>query len=181
MKSKKERRKFERFPMEVPVRVTRTREDGEPVTTEFQTENISAGGVLIRTDEPLDPGTPVNICLTLPLDHLRKLDDHHAEVSLSGTVIRTADTGAVIEFDTSFAVSSSGADKGVDQESALAQLTRRERQMLKMISTGASNKDIAKDLSIGLSTVKSHVYSLFKKIKVKNRFQAILWYSHNSA
>ncbi len=164
--------------MEIPVLVTRTREDGEPVTTEFQTENISAGGALIRTDEPLDPGTPVNICLTLPLDHLRKLDDHHAEISLSGTVIRNADKGAVIGFDTSFAVSSSGAE--VDQESKLAQLTRRERQMLKMISTGASNKDIAKDLSIGLSTVKSHVYSLFKKIKVKNRFQAILWYSHNS-
>ena len=158
------------------MRVTRVRENGDPVTIEFQTENISAGGALIRTDEPLDPGTPVEICLTLPLAHLRKLDDHQAEISLSGTVIRNADTGSVIEFDQAFQVKNSDTDR--DGNLALAQLTRREKQMLEMISTGATNKEIAKDLSIGLTTVKSHVYSLFKKIKVKNRLQAILWYSH---
>ena len=173
----KERREFERFPLEVPAKLTLTREDGRAETTEFLTENISAGGALIRTDNPLDMGTPVDVRLTLPLDRLRELDGRSVEVRLSGQVIRAAESGAVIGFDRKFKISPVGKEGAPDSAVRSAGLTRREEQILSLIASGAANKDIGESLDIGLSTVKSHVYSLYKKIGVKNRFQAILWWS----
>jgi len=37
------------------------------------------------------------------------------------------------------------------------------------------NEEIAKELHVSLSTVKTHIYSIFKKIDVPNRLQAALW------
>ena len=58
---------------------------------------------------------------------------------------------------------------------ALCMLTRREQTILNMIARGRSNKQIAGRLCISPHTVKTHIYNLFKKIKVTNRFQATLW------
>jgi DNA-binding CsgD family transcriptional regulator len=48
-------------------------------------------------------------------------------------------------------------------------LTNQERKILSMIKEGKSNKDISEGLSIGLSTVKSHVYSIYSKLDIKSR------------
>jgi DNA-binding NarL/FixJ family response regulator len=56
-----------------------------------------------------------------------------------------------------------------------AGLTEREREILLNIMNGLSNSDIAGQLYITESTVKSHVYRVFKKIGVQNRIQAALW------
>ncbi len=178
--TEQERREFERFPLEVPAKLTMTREDGQAETTEFLTENISAGGALIHTDNPLDMGTPVDVRLTLPLDRLKELAGRSVEVRLSGHVIRAAESGAVIGFDRKFKINPVGKEAVADKAVKSAGLTRREEQILTLIASGAANKDIGESLSIGLSTVKSHVYSLYKKIGVKNRFQAILWWSNRT-
>ncbi|MCM5704690.1 response regulator transcription factor [Larsenimonas salina] len=52
-------------------------------------------------------------------------------------------------------------------------LTRREVEILQLLKTGASNFDIAQELSISEHTVKSHLYHIFRKLKVKNRAQAL--------
>ena len=54
-------------------------------------------------------------------------------------------------------------------------LTHREREILKTIATGASNAEIAQALFISVHTVKTHVYNIFKRIKVSSRLQAALW------
>jgi len=52
-------------------------------------------------------------------------------------------------------------------------LTPRELQILIAISDGLSNKAIARHLSISLHTVKFHVESLFRKLSVRTRAEAV--------
>ncbi len=58
-------------------------------------------------------------------------------------------------------------------------LTPREKEILKRIVTGDSNKDIAEHLKISQHTVKTHLYNIFKKIDVPNRIQGALWASEH--
>lgn len=59
------------------------------------------------------------------------------------------------------------------------QLTRRERDILKLITLGMTNKAIARKLSITESTVKVHVKHLLKKMKLKSRVEAAVWALQN--
>jgi len=52
-------------------------------------------------------------------------------------------------------------------------LTPREREVLALIVGGLSNAEIAEELVIGLSTVKFHVSSIFSKLEVSSRAEAI--------
>lgn len=52
-------------------------------------------------------------------------------------------------------------------------LTSRERQILDHVSAGESNKQIANALYLSESTVKSHVYKIFKKLDVHKRKDAM--------
>jgi LuxR family transcriptional regulator of csgAB operon len=54
-------------------------------------------------------------------------------------------------------------------------LTAREKDILTMIAAGMSNNEIGDQLFISTHTVKSHLYNVFKKIRVSSRFQAALW------
>lgn len=54
-------------------------------------------------------------------------------------------------------------------------LTKRERQILKLIKDGATNLDISAALAVSEHTVKSHLYNVYKKIGVRNRLEASNW------
>jgi LuxR family transcriptional regulator of csgAB operon len=60
-------------------------------------------------------------------------------------------------------------------------LTKREQQIIKLLGDGASNTQIAEELFVSENTVKAHLHNTFKKIKVKNRVQALLWVKNNIA
>jgi len=60
-----------------------------------------------------------------------------------------------------------------------ALLTKREKQILKLTATGATNTEIAEQLSVSMHTVKTHIYNLFKKIGASNRIQAVNWAQEN--
>jgi two-component system, NarL family, nitrate/nitrite response regulator NarL len=53
-------------------------------------------------------------------------------------------------------------------------LTRRERQIVRLISRGLSNKEIATSLRIELATVKNHVHNILEKLRVGGRADAVL-------
>ena len=53
-------------------------------------------------------------------------------------------------------------------------LTPREKEILSILTTGCTNKEIAKALFISEKTVKSHLNSIFRKLNVTRRLQAIL-------
>ncbi|EHA1079672.1 TPA: response regulator transcription factor [Photobacterium damselae] len=52
-------------------------------------------------------------------------------------------------------------------------LTRREKQILGLLTEGKTNIEIAETLFVAETTVKSHIYNLYKKIDVKCRKEAI--------
>jgi NarL family two-component system response regulator LiaR len=53
-------------------------------------------------------------------------------------------------------------------------LTERETEVLRLLAQGQSNKEIARTLSIGEKTVKTHVSSILSKLNVSSRTQAAL-------
>lgn len=59
-------------------------------------------------------------------------------------------------------------------EGEIEPLTQREKEVLKMVAQGASNITIAEKLFVREVTIKTHLNSIFKKLKVSNRTQAVL-------
>ncbi len=68
-----------------------------------------------------------------------------------------------------------GESKPDPDKEALRRLTRREREVLKLISQGMNNREIANTLFISEKTVKNHVSNIFKKIHVNDRTQAAIF------
>ncbi|PFG43450.1 LuxR family two component transcriptional regulator [Isoptericola jiangsuensis] len=54
-------------------------------------------------------------------------------------------------------------------------LTEREEEVLALVARGRTNAEIAADLYVGLSTVKTHVASLMTKIGARNRVEIAIW------
>jgi two-component system, NarL family, nitrate/nitrite response regulator NarL len=52
-------------------------------------------------------------------------------------------------------------------------LTRREREIVRLIGDGLSNKEIASSLQIELATVKNHVHNILEKLRVSSRTAAV--------
>jgi two-component system nitrate/nitrite response regulator NarL len=65
---------------------------------------------------------------------------------------------------------------------SLESLTSRERDIIKLIAKGLSNKLIARELDISDGTVKVHVKHLLKKLGLRSRVEAAVWMvNHKSA
>ncbi|WP_291316761.1 response regulator transcription factor [Desulfuromonas sp.] len=65
------------------------------------------------------------------------------------------------------------------QKNGPGNLTSREVDVLALLTGGATNEGIAERLCISVNTVRTHVYNIFKKIKVNSRLQASLWAAEN--
>ncbi|MDL2284590.1 response regulator transcription factor [Oxalobacter sp. OttesenSCG-928-P03] len=117
---------------------------------------------------------------SLSIEECRKILDvvQHGGVWLSSAGIpalvnklrdfsaRTADATAPRE--------TANGDSTVDVEAILSGLTRREREVARLVGIGASNKDIARQLDISDRTVKAHLTAIFDKLQVQDRLQLAL-------
>ena len=58
-------------------------------------------------------------------------------------------------------------------------MSRREMLILRMLTQGASNKTIARNLVITELTVKVHMKAILRKLRLQNRTQAAIWARNN--
>ncbi|TFH32771.1 MAG: tetratricopeptide repeat protein, partial [Anaerolineales bacterium] len=62
----------------------------------------------------------------------------------------------------------------IEGNSLLEPLSERELEVLRMLADGCSNPEIAEALIIALGTVKAHTSTIYRKLEVKNRTQAVI-------
>jgi DNA-binding CsgD family transcriptional regulator len=65
-------------------------------------------------------------------------------------------------------------DPGAAPGPSLDDLTPRQRQIVELLRAGKVNKEIARELGIGVGTVKQHVVTLFRRLNVSNRTMAVM-------
>lgn len=104
----------------------------------------------------------------------QSLDDLHQVVcqTLSnGACVRQCDLAAVLRRVRASCVATAAGPNGSAAEAV--PLTKRERQVARLLSQSRSNREIARDLGISVHTVKHHVRSTLAKLGVERRGDAV--------
>jgi len=68
-----------------------------------------------------------------------------------------------------------------DIEQKWNSLSEREKEILRLLSIGATNKFISRDMAISLRTVDKHIENIYKKLGVISRIEAAQWGQENHA
>jgi LuxR family maltose regulon positive regulatory protein len=117
----------------------------------------------------LDEGQPMRALLARWLAHsssgkLRDYADH-----LLSQLEAELDSAAVEQKKTSHA----GEPQAASSQPLVEPLSQRELEVLRLMASGRTNKEIARELIVAPGTVKAHTASIYRKLDVANRTQAV--------
>jgi len=115
----------------------------------------------------LDEGEPMRQALQALLTPRSQ----HAQMTSSTSATYVAQLVAAFEHEEHGA---SEPQEAATHRSLSPTLTRREREVLRLLATGASNQEIAQTLVISMATVKKHVSNLLSKLGAASRTQAVV-------
>jgi len=97
---------------------------------------------------------------------------------LADAVTRVAEGDAVFSPRLAgFVLDAFGSAPSTGQDAELDQLTARERDALRLIARGYTYKEIARELTISVKTVESHVSAVLRKLQLSNRHELTKWAS----
>jgi DNA-binding NarL/FixJ family response regulator len=91
-----------------------------------------------------------------------------------GCIIEPSILGDLFAFLSRISASSGWAMNSPDKNSPLGRLSRREREVLRLMAQGMGNKEIASTLGITPGTTKTHLRHIFRKLLVSDRTGAVL-------
>jgi PilZ domain-containing protein len=99
-----EKRKLERFNLEIPATASIAVAGAEPEKLDLKTRDVCSGGAYFKTEQSPPIGTEMQIRLVLPMEKFRALpvDCEKVVVNLSGKVLRIGPDGIGVCFDTNF-------------------------------------------------------------------------------
>lgn len=122
-------------------------------------------------------------------------DEHYIREAMSagadGYIMKTVDIDNLVDIIVSFndgreIVSPYLLDLGIPprqeehgREDAVFNLTKRETQILRCLAEGKDNKQISSGLYLSVETVKTHMKSIFRKMDVKSRLDAVMKAKHH--
>jgi len=67
------------------------------------------------------------------------------------------------------------ANRMVDEDKGEQVLTERELFVLRLVASGASNQEIAENMSLSVNTIKTHLKNILSKLQLENRTQAAMY------
>lgn len=154
------------------IEAVRVVASGEALLSPTVTKRVIArfGGAAGRMSQPSSPATP-------------GLSAAPGDLSRDGRAARSdrparhdnAAAGAHGSVVAGHAESETHSGPNDTERAAYALLTERERDVFTLLADGLSNQEIASKLYVGEATVKTHVSSIFAKLGVRDRIQAIVW------
>jgi two-component system response regulator DegU len=95
-------------------------------------------------------------------------------LSCGGSAIEPSILGEVFAYLSRVGAPSGWAADPTDRSSPLGRLSRREREVLRLMAQGLRNKEIASTLGITPGTAKTHLRHIFRKLHVSDRTGAVL-------
>jgi DNA-binding NarL/FixJ family response regulator len=95
-------------------------------------------------------------------------------LSSGGCTIEPSILEDIFAYLSRVSASSGWATNSSDRSSALGRLSRREREVLRLMAQGMGNKEIASALGITPGTTKTHLRHIFRKLHVSDRTGAVL-------
>jgi DNA-binding NarL/FixJ family response regulator len=105
---------------------------------------------------------------------LERLVDAVRVVAAGGTVIRPGLSERAEQALAELRASSPGAVPSSAPSSDAGEITTREREVLRLLVAGYSNKEIGRALFVAEGTVKNHVSNILYKLGVRDRTRAVL-------
>lgn len=166
---------------QVPAKVTRFR----PHVVLMDLKMVRVGGLEATRQLMLMPNPPKVIAMTafdvdgLVIEAVEAgahsfMRKDAAPEDFQQAVRVVASDHALFSRDSLRAIAESTPREPVRDQTSLAALTDREREVLAQLATGLGNGEIAERMYLGETTIKSHVSSLFAKLGVNNRVRASL-------
>ena len=120
----------------------------------YEAVRAGASGFLLKRTEPED-----------------LLDGIRVVANGDGLVAPSVTRRLMMEFSRA---TDSGANPADVRNRALDRLTEREREVLVLIARGLANREIAEELFVGESTVKTHVRRILMKLELRDRVHAVV-------
>jgi DNA-binding NarL/FixJ family response regulator len=144
--------------------------DARPALVVMVESSLVAG---VRSMEPMGPPTEhpptVVICESIRPGEIRMA----LSAGVLGVVLASALDSALVPCVTSVCVGQVCVPKSQARQVEAASLSARERQILGLVVMGYMNSEIAVQLTVAESTVKSHLSSAFTKLGVRSRHEAV--------
>ena len=104
---------------------------------------------------------------------------------VSGFVLKSAPISEVIAtleraLITPLSFTASGLHKALTAKARLPSLSSRELEVLNILASGKSTKEIARELYLSEPTIKTHLANIYRKLEVNNRISAVAVARDNS-